>query len=775
MTFKKFKIQSVPSWLLVGFCFLLILTLRFYPALFQGKTLVFGDNYSLMVPGKIFTAHWLKQGVLPFWNPYIFAGLPWAADINQSLVYFSTVFFVWFDTAMAVNLNLIFHWLIAFIGACLLGERWTKNRQLGLIAGSLWLLSTQVSGSSNNFSTLQSLVWLPLVAYFGLRVFEGWQFKFALALTLTLQFLGGYPQHVLYAILAAIWLSLIDVLVVQKNPLKPSLIKLWLMGWAGAGILTLGLSAGAWLPFAEMLQNSTRMLQTSNQAIVGSLDPVMLLAKPWLAYAFDKPVAGIKWGPAWSGQPNVVFYLGWLGLFSLAIKLIWFRQKIDHWFFWPILGSLIFSFGGYLPGFSWFQNLVPFFKIARYPSMIMIATNLWLIIWLIETWKNWRLSPKLAKYLLWLTSLAVLVGILAWLATVLNFELIWKSLDGVLKGKLANSAFHTLERDKLISLMISENMIASGAFAILAILTFKARKFSWLWLILTLDLLYSTQAMFFFAPKNIYEFEAARPMVLPALNQAGWQSRFLTRNVNKPYADYGTYWEAMVVRAPFSDSFVTPTELITYDNLKHLRDGYTPDWNLAWQVPLLHGYTTLLPQDFDKIWNQGCDPRINFIAEVSPDDSQLKQWAVKYYLVDSSYEIKESLTDLPLVSQDRNWQIREIPGAMARFRYGNDAPIYITQVTENPNQIKLEFDNQAGQVKMILADRFDQDWQATVNGQPVQIENYQGMRQIDISPGQNQVVFTFNPRLFKLGWLITALVAGGFLALSLLVCLAKRR
>ena len=84
---KLLKTKQFQFWIF----FLFFIIIRFYPFLF-GKTLVFGDNYSLMVPGKIFTAQWLKQGVLPLWNPHIFSGLPWIADINQSVLYPSTLF-----------------------------------------------------------------------------------------------------------------------------------------------------------------------------------------------------------------------------------------------------------------------------------------------------------------------------------------------------------------------------------------------------------------------------------------------------------------------------------------------------------------------------------------------------------------------------------------------------------------------------------------------------------------------------------------------------------
>lgn len=765
---------------LVGLCLVVTLLLRFYPAVFWGQTLVFGDNYSLMVPGKIFTATWLKQGILPLWNPLIFSGLPWLPDINQSVLYISTLFFTWFKPGLALNVNLIFHWLVAFLGAYLLGKQWTGEKKFGLLAGSLWLFSTHVSGSSNNFSTLQSLVWLPLMSYCGLKLFEHRLWSWWFAVVVTIQFLGGYPQHVLYSILAAVWLSAIDQFGRQGKNFNWRNVGYWFGAWIGTGVLVLGLSAVAWVPFVQMLKDSTRMVQTAEQARVGSLDFPMLLVKPWLAYGFDKPVAGIKWGPAWSGQPNVVFYLTWVGLVSLVLKFLLQREKLDHWFFWPILASLIFALGGNLPGFDQLQAALPFLKIARYPSMILIVTNLGLIIWLLQTWQNWSLPKWWSQSLQILSgTIALVSGIGLWLAKSDYFGQLWQFIDGLLRHKLSGGGFHTLARDQLIAQMILENLVVVGALSVLAFKWLHGKQWFKFWLVVTVELWYCTQGMFFFAPQSIYDYQAAATLVLPTQPAQGWQYRSLTRNVNQPYADYGTYWEAMVVRRPFSDSFVTAAELTQFQNLTHLRDGYTPDWNLAWNLPMVHGYTTLLPQDYDALWRASVkpevSPRINFLIETPLDNQLLRDWAVKYYLVDTQFQIKEDLSMLPMVAADRAWEVREIPGALARFRFDDTTPALLFQVTETPNQLSFTVQNTANQAHLIMADRYDPDWQATANGQKTTIENLQGMRRLPLQLGENKIVLKYRPKYAYSGLVISLVTAVGFLAITVFVCLTKRR
>jgi hypothetical protein len=226
------------------------------------------------------------------------------------------------------------------------------------------------------------------------------------------------------------------------------------------------------------------------------------------------------------------------------------------------------------------------------------------------------------------------------------FSQAWNSLDGLLNNKLSQSLFHTIERDFLISQNVIFNVMFNLVFLIAALFLLKRKRFINVALIVGMDMIFNTQGMLFFAPASVY------PSWEEITNRTGLhqklidpQIRTLTRNVNEPYTDYGMYWEAMTVRAPFSDSFVTNSELETYNYLQQIRDSLTPDWNMAFGVPMIHGYTTLLPTDYMNIWQKTDDPRINFIDRVDYNDDLLRRWAVGNYIVDKQFEIKEVLPE----------------------------------------------------------------------------------------------------------------------------------
>lgn len=774
--------QKVSFWIF----FVLLVVMRFYPFVY-GKTLVFGDNYSLMVPGKIFTAEWLKQGVIPLWNSYIFSGVPWFADINQSVLYPSTLLFMVFSPAIAFNFLLMGHALIAYVGMYLLTREWMvgqgKNEKeksdevhnWSLLAGAFWMLSTQVSGSMNNFSTLQSLVWLPLVAYWGLRLFQYPRAKVWFAVTVMFQFLGGYPQHVLYSILLAVGLSAFQFF--QAQPWKKTFIS-WLKAWSITAFLVLSFSAIAWIPFVDMLLESTRMEQTAQQALVGSLHPAMLV-KFLLPYFFDNPSVGMKWGPAWSGQPNVGIYVSWLGVVVMFFSLFTAWKKAKNWsrerllFFLITVGTLAFSLGQYLPGFNIIQSIFPLFRIARYPSMVMIVTNIVMILWAVRSLQKVTLSRKQFTLLWVLGVMGMVAGAVGVLVAFYGFDVVWNWFLTFVFPSLSSSPFHTVDRDKIILLEISRNILYNSLFFIASLYFFCIKKTRIVALLLAVELLINTQGLFYFAPTKIYDTETENSQKIKTgigLSQQGFDGRILTRNSNTPYTDYGSYWEAMVVRVPFSDSFVDAEELQNFDHAQNLKDSLTPNWNMVFGVPTVHGYATLLPQDYAHIWQTSDSPRINFIDSVDPHNILLDQWSVKYYLVDTWFKVTEDLQSFPVkavvgtIEKPSRWQIRERLTALPRFRWEDGTSEGIAVMGENPQWMELVLTNHNSESSsLIIADRYDKNWKVFVNGKEKTLENMNGMRKISLNESdwsgaeKLNVVMVYYPQWLIVGMVVTSI------------------
>ena len=733
----------------IGALSLLFLLLRFAPMLL-GQTLYFGDNFSLLVPGKLFTVSWLKQGIIPLWNPTIFGGIPWIGDVSQFVFYPSTLFFLFFSPGVALNLTVVSHLLITSIGMFLLALQFSNKKPLAVLAGLLWMLSTQVSGSVNNLATLQSLVWLPWVIVAGMQLVSNSRWLLAFGLIVLLQLMGGYPQHVLYSVLTA---GLFSAVAAWHD--SDMTWKQWILRWLMAGTWAVSISAFVWMPFVQATLASTRMEQNTQQAVSGSLNPLMLI-KAIFPYFFDKPSAGMKWGPAWNGQPNVVLYVTWVGLFALVASLKRFSKKeMWPWVFAVLAGgTLLFSLGSYLPGFETLYQLVPVFKIARYPSMLLIITNLVLILWMIQELPKVRLQKQHWQFVSRMGAFVLFAGVFGWVINALYADWLWNTLNQISQHRLAASPFHTPARDEVIFSVIGLNVITASLGFITALWALRNKKWWLLVVVMAVDILVHTQGMFFFADTAIYE-QKQQPMFAQQLSDP--QYRVLTRNSNKPYTDFGTYWEALVVRAPFSDSFIDAEELNTEAGLIRLQQGHTPNWNMVYDISAVHGYTTLLPADYAQTWQRDAEPNINFIDRVDLDNPQLAAWSAKYYLVDTWFEVSEALPET-LVAQQDHWQLYELP-AQPRFRSGNNEEIIVSALTETPNTIALTVENPNNAAVLVVADRYDADWQVIRNSERVKLLNLGGQRAVALESGTNQIEFRYAPQWWYYGLFVSALAA----------------
>lgn len=730
--------------LLVG---ALLIIICFFPLLF-GKTLLFGDNYSLMVPGKLFTAHWLTKGIVPLWNPTQFAGISWVGDINQSMFYPSSIFFVLIPPGFALTVTLLSHLLFSFVGAYLLARELSpKLAQLSWILTAIfWSFSPQLVGTLNNLATLQSISYIPWIVlgclHFSRKSPGSW---WQLPILITLQLLGGYPQHVLFSVVFGVTISWVmrDIKFIHR--------------WAGVGMITLMLSAFIWLPFLQTLNQSTRSLQTAEQAQTGSLR-IEDLIKIITPTVFDNPALGYKWGPGWSRPTNLVLYFSWIGL--LATFRLFFqakKQNLDKILFGSLLVCLLFSFGDSLPLFNLLQQ-IPILSSSRGVTPILtIATLVGSLLAGRAVFLMKISASVMKKYFSVVVFMNLLFGLLL-ISSYFYFDQIWTLANTSLQGALANSLFHTVEKDKILATSILYFFTIQSVFLLVTSWFLYKRKILIVVGVIFIDLIFFTQQYYFFGPSKAYEIPSTMNVVSQVEKALGYNFRMLTRNYNAPYADFGAYADALILRQPFSDSFVDRQELEKFAVALKMKELLSPGWNTPLNLPIINGYTTLLPsailQDFTDL---SVDPGINRLPEISTTDdmTMLQKWSVGYYLVDTWYPSYGEQFPNTIVASGEGWKLYQLPDTLPRIRYESGKPANVDFFAENPNEINLTIETEQPD-RLIIADRFDNDWRATVNNQPVEISNFEGMRSVPIDKGENNLHLWYSPRLFYLGLLITS-------------------
>ena len=125
-----------------------------------------GDLVSFLWPTYTFAARSLRSGVLPLWNPYLYSGMPFAAD-NQSGLFYPFNLLVFFLvpnlTYFVMELMSVLHVWWAGVGMYIL-LRTMQARRVAAFAGALaWMFSDVFVIHFGNYNLIAVVAWLPLI------------------------------------------------------------------------------------------------------------------------------------------------------------------------------------------------------------------------------------------------------------------------------------------------------------------------------------------------------------------------------------------------------------------------------------------------------------------------------------------------------------------------------------------------------------------------------------------------------------------------------------
>jgi hypothetical protein len=274
-----------------------------WPSWFDARVVPanFGDLFAFHQPMRHLAAESLQAGRLPFWNPYIFSGLPLQANPQSVLFYpLSTLGFILpLTTAFAWDFLLHLFW--AMLGMALLARHarlpasaaWTAALLYGLSPFLIFRITEGIP------TLLAALAWSPWcwLAWAGGR--PAW-----LGLAWALQLLSGHPQ---FLVVNAAAMGLCAVFT--RQPVRR------LSELAAGGAWALGLTLLQWAPTREFLALSVRRSWPAAYSLGYSLD------WPALSSVVSPLAAGSPLDGSWQGPPSVFFETRalWVGVVGLAL------------------------------------------------------------------------------------------------------------------------------------------------------------------------------------------------------------------------------------------------------------------------------------------------------------------------------------------------------------------------------------------------------------------------------------------------------------------------
>ena len=362
-----------------------------------------GDLVSFLWPTYTFAARSLRSGVLPLWNPYLYSGMPFAAD-NQSGLFYPVNLLVFLLvpnlTYLAMELMSVLHVWWAGVGMYIL-LRTMDTRRAAAFAGALaWMFSDVFVIHFGNYNLIAVAAWLPLIfatfrkalvppAPFSRETGEGGgRCALASGVLWGMASLAGHIQMTLftglwlggYALFAAVFprsaseegrgrgsahVSLVPA-IFRRRRFKPLAL------FVTTAFVAFAFAALMFIPAYDMARYTGRAGLDYEDAARYSLPPAGLLGLI---------VPGL-WGRgagAWSPWPRVE--IGYVGVLTLALAAVGVMlkrkgERPGERVFLAIaaLAAFLLALGGYAALHGWLYRFVPGFASLRAPARaVMLA------------------------------------------------------------------------------------------------------------------------------------------------------------------------------------------------------------------------------------------------------------------------------------------------------------------------------------------------------------------------------------------------------------------
>jgi hypothetical protein len=351
-----------------------------------------GDLAPFLYPNYRFAAEQVRQGNLPLWNPHLYSGIPFAADIQTGLFYpVNVVLFLVVPnlTYEWLEYLAIFHFWLAgatmYLCLRLLVPRNGHGQSITPLAAFTGAVAFEFSDlfivHFGNLNMIAVAAWLPLVfllfhhsllkSSYGLAAGSG--------LVLAIATLAGHIQITLFILLTlglyTLWYvgnRLYQIrLRSAATTLRSTLSSL--QPWLALSItlvVTIGLAALLLFPAYEMSQHTPRAELPYREAARFSLHPVQMVGLLVPNYFGRDPA--LHWGP-WERVET-----GYIGLITLMLALIGalsYPGRIKGFFIALGLIAILLAMGGYTVLHGWLYALAPGFNQLRAPARFILLLD----------------------------------------------------------------------------------------------------------------------------------------------------------------------------------------------------------------------------------------------------------------------------------------------------------------------------------------------------------------------------------------------------------------
>jgi hypothetical protein len=338
-----------------------------------------GDAMSYLWPNYRYNAAQLRQGQIPLWNPTLYGGAPYLADIQNGFWYPSNWWLALLPDVpyRAIEVWVAGHVFWAGLGMYALAWQLLKRQhrllplrvaQSGaLFAGIAFQFSDVFLTHIGNLNTLAVSAYLPWLwlclvqMQFSPNLKEAWRWGMALSGVVAFAVLAGHAPS-LHTLAVAGGLYLLFVLWEGTHRWRTALLA---GGFAMLGVASTALQL---LPSLELIPYTPRAALDYAQATAYSL--------PWLGLAGW--VSPLLYGRGilqfWASWERVE--LGFAGLTTLSLAILARPPRAWRWALWAVVGiATLLALGSNTPIYRWIYDYLPGFASFRTSARFVLLAD----------------------------------------------------------------------------------------------------------------------------------------------------------------------------------------------------------------------------------------------------------------------------------------------------------------------------------------------------------------------------------------------------------------
>jgi hypothetical protein len=281
-----------------------------------------GDGWAQNFAVRVLAGQMMRDGRLPLWNPYIFAGMPLMANVYGGAFYPPNWLFAILPAELAMNVVVITTYHLALVGTYLYARRIGAWRIGALIAGVAFTFGGFMITHLAQTSRVAAAAWLPwvLLAIENLARADSqrktWRWTALGALFIALQFFAGEPQMLVFTALVAAPSTVFALWRLERGTARARF----------AVAIVVMLICGVLLSMIELLP-ARELLQQSERSDPGPLFFDSYSFPPWqlpgliFPYFFGGAMLPPYRAPYW-GKEIAAIMCGYVGMLTWLLALV---------------------------------------------------------------------------------------------------------------------------------------------------------------------------------------------------------------------------------------------------------------------------------------------------------------------------------------------------------------------------------------------------------------------------------------------------------------------